>query len=216
MGGLGKSYFSVNLSPIGAVKEKRKIANIVFIEAVMAVSIVVLLFISTSIKSAGLWAGLKGLQRPQKDVMPEIASLDYNALNSLHENVKEELGFLEAMVNYRISWTQVLDRLAKDMPDDIWLTGFDGSEYFTKDGSSEYSLNRSRSISIIGNAFSSDGSSREIERIGSFLTALKQDSSFSRFFDNIDLGPIDQVNMMDRMVSSFQINATKEVLQKGE
>ncbi|MFH1867880.1 MAG: pilus assembly protein PilM [Candidatus Omnitrophota bacterium] len=215
LGGLGKSNYSINLSPFAGVKEKRDLANIIYMEAAATLFIVIAIFIVTSFQSGSLWAKLKKIESQQQDIMPEIASFNNTALKALNTKTIEELKFLELILNDRISWTEILDRLAKDIPNEMWLTGFDAREYFLKTGSSSYPEKMSRSLSIAGNAFSLNGRNREIENISSFLSILKEDKIFADFFDKIELGPIDERRERDHMISSFEINAKRETLDRG-
>lgn len=211
VGGLGRSHHSINLSPFAGIKEKRKLANIIYMEAIAALFIILATFIVTSFQIGRLSIRLNRTQKQETDLLPETTMLDNKALNILNNRTLEELRFLQLILNDRISWTEMMEALTRAIPEGIWITGFDAREHLMQGGgASKYPASARRSLIITGNAFSLEGSSREIDNIGSFLTALKNDEGFARFFDEIELGPIQERSEREHMISSFEINAARE------
>jgi Tfp pilus assembly protein PilN len=208
LGGLGRSNYSVNFSPLAVVIKKKKTVNILFLEAIAAVFIILLVFQVMASKVKTLTSQLNAVIDSGKALPAETEDVDKDTLKNFKENGIEELGFLQFISNSRVPWTAKLDRMTKLIPKGVWLDNLSTKEEFASPGS-RYPSRIKRTITITGSAFSSDGSD-EMEHINSFYTALKSDKVFMDGIRNIELGSIEKKEFEGYWVSLFVISASSD------
>ncbi|MFH1190915.1 MAG: PilN domain-containing protein, partial [Candidatus Omnitrophota bacterium] len=101
---------------------------------------------------------------------------------------------IDNLVKNQLYVTSLLNTIPLAMPKGMWLESFDLGQ--SKDVPLELILN--------GQAYLGD-SDQEFESVNIFLTNLKSDPVFSRYFKEIVIGSIDRRNVQDMNIAIFKI-----------
>ncbi|NQT90847.1 MAG: pilus assembly protein PilM [Candidatus Omnitrophica bacterium] len=204
LGGLGKSPYSVNLSPVAVVTQKKKVTSGLIAGGIAAVVIIIAVFLLTGVKTSGIRAELSAVKDRGKNVLAKNISLDAGKLNKKKKRYATEINFLKFLLSDRISWAQKMDRIAKDMPQEVWIDKITMRESFTKKNRT-YPTKIGRSISIEGSAFSEDGVIGT-ESVNKFYTALEKDAIFMKHLNTIRLGATDKKIAGEHSINIFKIS----------
>lgn len=212
--GLGKSGYSVNLSPFHAVMQKRQAFNIVAIEAVAAAAIILVTYVFASLSLGGVASELGQLERKASTLDKATSLLDIQKLTDREKDLMEETRFLELAQSNRASIAGKLSSLAgntarqRTSAQGVWIEKISFREVPIK-GASRFPTDIAREISISGSSFSHDGSV-EAEYINRLFSSLKADSDFMHYLNHIELGSIERKSIEGQWIASFHISAYSE------
>jgi type IV pilus assembly protein PilM len=120
------------------------------------------------------------------------ASLD--EMVAVDSNFKARLKELDDLTKKQLYLTRPLDVIPREIPEGVWLTGFT----FKKDkGAAELAL---KGLAGLG-----DGD-KELEAVNRFIANLKENANFSKYFVNIKLVVIEQVEKEGSNMTEFSIS----------
>ncbi len=135
------------------------------------------------------------------DTRPKITSApqdsDYESLTQLNLNFKNKLETLHKVVKEQLYLTEQLNAIPRLLPDGIWLTDFT----FSQDENARFSL------TLQGMAYLGDND-LELQLTNKFLSGMKEDPSFSKYFKNVNLTSIDHRDLENFKVTVFVIACT--------
>jgi Tfp pilus assembly PilM family ATPase/Tfp pilus assembly protein PilN len=145
---------------------------------------------------------MRPLEKEIKEIIalrPKVANVNpeasYEELNAIDKKYNEKVKTLDKLVRERLYATKVLDLIPRLIPENVWLTDF----YFR--GETEEGKGR---LTLRGIAYMVD-SDTERKLISTFLSNLKADPQFSKYFKQISLGPIDHTQIQGKAITNFVI-----------
>jgi len=207
LGGLGKSNYSINLSPAAAKIKQKKVTSILFIEALVAAAVIVAVFLFGSLRTAKVAGELKAVQQEGATLPKETKGLSLEALEKLKKGRINEIEMFKVLVNDRILWADKLSNIANLIPKGIWIEKLALLESSLP---SKYNPLSSwaRTILLEGRSFLPQGDIEEAA-IDSFFKTLKGNKKFLKGFDEIELGSSEKTNVSGNQVSLFSVVAYK-------
>jgi len=215
LGGLGKSNYSINLSPTAAKIKQKKVISILSIEALIALAVIVAIFLFGSLRTAKVASELKAIKQQGKSLPKETANLDLGALTKLKDRRLNEIEMLKGLVNKRIYWADKLSRITNAMPKGIWIRKLILLEAAQASKSNPFS-SWARTVSLEGSLFLAQASKGE-GVINNFYKALKENKGFVKDFNSVELGSVEKSTISGKQVSSSSILAykSKNLIGKG-
>ncbi|NQT95896.1 MAG: pilus assembly protein PilM [Candidatus Omnitrophica bacterium] len=208
LGGLGKSNYSVNLSPSAAATKRKRTASMLVIEAIAALAIITAVFLFNSLRVAGVYNELKVIEEEGISLPEETAGIDAQLLTELKEKRLEYIASLQVIVDDRIPWAQKLSQIAGALSEGVWIKKLLLLEQLIQ-RKEELSSAWARTISLEGSSFLAQAD-RETDAINKFFKALKDDKGFMKDFDDIELGSVGKDKISDNWVTSFKILVHKD------
>jgi hypothetical protein len=203
--GLGRSAYSINLSPFAVDVRKRVFATRLITQAIVAAAVLIITYILSSISLQRASSGLRAV-RQRGDKLPAVTQgLPLKSLERMKEQRTESIKFLQLMLNNRISLAAKLARVSAKLVDGVWISSLDIRNGFIKK-SDYYPTGQYDEFSISGKCFLEDPS-KESARVNEFYRSLNEDKSFSDGFETIELGSIEKVSSGDYQITSFKIKA---------
>lgn len=162
--------------------------------AVIGLFIPVFVFISGMLRVSPLKKEIKNIIETRSAGQAAGAQSGYEELVSIDSDYKTKIKAADDLVRKQLLFTELLDAIPRVLPKDMRLTEIS----FEKEGGrAELALN--------GSAYLGE-SSRELELVNFFLSRLKGDAVFSRYFGNISIVSIDHGQSKDRSVTNFKIS----------
>jgi hypothetical protein len=214
--GLGRTPYSVNLSPLAAVIQKRKVVNKIIAESILVALIISAVFMYSLMREKASLAELNRIKDQGKELPAYTSMLDINALNNLKKKQYEELDFLQLLINKRISWAEKLSRAAHGLPEGVWIDNLMTEESFIQKGGSLYPTKIAGRITISGGSFSPD-SSAETGYVNNYFKFLKEDKIFMSGLDNIELDSMSKnMEANNYWVTRFDISAYSREQASGK
>lgn len=204
LGGLGRSPYSINLSPIARIIKKKKLTKILLVESATALLIILAVFLLSNFRLREILDEFNAVKEKGANLPAETTDLGVEQLYHLKKKKLDEIEFLWLMLNNRISWAEKLGRIARAVPDGLWINNLNAQDGFADKGSDEYPPGLGRTIYITGSSFSLEGA-KELDDITKFFTSLKEDTVFMHYFDTITLGSIDRTELYNYPITSFKI-----------
>ncbi|MCX5711531.1 MAG: PilN domain-containing protein, partial [Candidatus Omnitrophica bacterium] len=104
----------------------------------------------------------------------------------------------------QMSLTRQLDAIPRIVPEDVWLTGFT----FRKE-------DRIMNLTISGYAALGD-SDKELGLVNSFLMQLKENSSFAKYFKDINISSVERSKKEESTATTFVITCNDTRAQNRE
>ncbi|MFC1806765.1 pilus assembly protein PilM [Candidatus Omnitrophota bacterium] len=208
LGGLGRSTYSVNLSPVAKAIKKKQINNVIVVEAIASVFIIIGAIILSGIQISNRGLKLDSIVKEGSNLPAPTSGLDSKTLDVFKRKSLKELNFLILMVNSRVSWAQKLDRIVKNIPDSCWISDLSAIKEFTR-GKIGYPTAVAHDLQISGRSFVVDRA-RQAEHIKAFLATLKKDEAFMANFQDIGLGEIEPRQVRDYWISYFNVSTQRE------
>lgn len=142
-----------------------------------------------------------------KDQRVKIGSVvpdnSLEALSALSSKYKKKVRTLDSLIKDQMYATYPLNIIPQALPDGVWLESFNLSQ--SKGGSVE--------LSLAGQVYLGD-SEREFESVNTFLTNLKKDPEFSKYFKEINIVSINQKLVEKNNVTVFSIACKKPTEKK--
>ncbi len=132
-----------------------------------------------------------------------VANDSLEALMALGSKYKKKVAVLDNLVKDQMYATYPLNVIPQALPDGVWLESFNLIQ--AKSGAIELTLG--------GQVYLGD-SAKEFESVNIFLTNLKKDAEFSKYFKEINIGSIDQKLIEKKSVTVFSIACKKPVEKK--
>ncbi len=202
--GLGKTNYSVNLSPVATAITKQKNLNIVAAEIIGAIFIVLAIFLVSGIQARVLSKELKHIESQGAMLSKDTAKLNTKMLKDRKEKIINEVKFLNILINDKISWAKKLEHISINLQEGLWIEKLDIVESKTR-GKSEYPAVITYGLSIAGNSFLED-ESKSAQQVTKFLEALKSDKEFMSGFNNVEITSQDRKEVEGHWITSFVIN----------
>ena len=202
--GLGKSNYSVNLSPVATAITKQKHLNIMAAEIIGAIFVILAIFLISAIPTKTLSGKLKTIESQGVTLSKDTAKLNTKMLKDRKESIIDEVKFLNILINDKISWAKKLERISVNLQDGLWIEKLDIVESKTR-GKSEYLAAITYGLSIVGNSFLED-ESKETGQVNKFLEALKNDKEFMLGFKSIEIASQNRKEVEGHWITSFVIN----------
>lgn len=214
--GLGKSNYSVNLSPFQAGIQKRQAISVIAIEAIAAILIVLITYFFASLPLRGIVSQSRQLDKQASALSKATSLLDVKKLTDTKKDMVEGLKFLQLVQANRASIAQKLSVIAKNTASQrasaggLWINRLSFREVFVK-SASKLPTDIAREILISGSSFSRDGSG-ETEYVNRFFESLKTDKKFMDYLKFIELGSIERSNVEGQWAASFAVSAYSQKL----
>ncbi|MDD5078222.1 MAG: pilus assembly protein PilM [Candidatus Omnitrophica bacterium] len=118
----------------------------------------------------------------------------FQDLSALSAKYKKKIGALDNVVKNQIYITPLLSSIPRDLPRGVWLESF--------------SLGQSKGVplelTLNGQSYLND-SDKEFEAVNIFITNLKRDPVFSKYFKEIVIGFIDRKVLQGKSLAVFKI-----------
>lgn len=138
---------------------------------------------------------IKAMRPKVLGVSPE---LDYEKLVAIDSDYKLKLKVMENLVKKQVYFTELLDVIPRIMPKDIRLIEL----YFKKD-------ENLAELSLRGSAFLGD-SDKELELVNVFLSHLKEDPIFTKYFKALNILSINRSQAEAAAITSFTISCRSQ------
>lgn len=119
----------------------------------------------------------------------------YEELGAINAEYKRKLNNLRDLINKQFFFTQILNVISEEIPKDLWLTGFSYSK--TEEWKAELSLD--------GMVYNDGDSDKEIETANRFLSNLKKNPAFKKYFKEISITGLSRVQVEKLNVTRFSI-----------
>lgn len=123
-----------------------------------------------------------------------VGDESFDALTVLGAKYKKKIATLDNLVKNQIYATYPLDVIPAALPKGVWLERFD--------------LNQKKGagieLTLSGQVYLESGE-KEFESVNIFLTNLKKDAAFSKYFKSITINSIDQKLVQDKNLTVFTI-----------
>ena len=214
MSGLGRSQYSVNLSPAAVVIRKKKVANVILLEAIAAAFFIFVVFIFCYARVATVSSKLDSLRAESSRIPGAVMDADTNRLMEMKEQRLNESRFLNVLFANKISWAKKLDRIAKKLPQSVWIDRLTARQSTDKDPKG-YPSGFKNQISIEGKAFAMDPII-ETNEVNKFFQSLQNDEDFMEGIDEISLGSVDKRSIKDYSLTAFKILSSDVILKRQE
>ncbi|MCX5707178.1 MAG: PilN domain-containing protein [Candidatus Omnitrophica bacterium] len=125
------------------------------------------------------------------------AEASYEKLTGVNLEYKRKLEELDNLIKKQLYLTQTLDTIPRSIPAGVWLTDF-----FLNKGQ-----NNATELSLQGMSYLAD-SDKEFEAVNSFLSNLRANPDFSKYFTEINISSIDHRQVDEKVTAtSFVITA---------
>jgi Tfp pilus assembly PilM family ATPase len=210
--GLGKSSYSVNLSPFHAVMQKRQAFNIAAIEAIAVIAIIFLTYLFANLSLRGVVSELRQLEARASELPKTTSLMDVERLTDKKKDMIENLEFLQLIQSDRVSVAGKLSVIAKNISSQrepsqgVWIESLNFKEALLRSDSLKLPTDIAREILISGSFFSRDDSG-EAEYINKLFYLLKEDKVFMHSLKEIELDSIERKNIEGQWIASFNISA---------
>ncbi|MDP2923163.1 MAG: pilus assembly protein PilM [Candidatus Omnitrophota bacterium] len=136
-------------------------------------------------------SSIKGSRTQVAGVNLEAA---YEELVNLDSEYKRKLDALDKVIQKQLYVTAPLSVIAKVMPPGVWLTSF---SFNKKEG-------EKAELSLQGMAYLAD-SDKEFEAINKFLSGLKENAEFNKYFKEINITSVYRGQLKQLSVTNFSI-----------
>jgi type IV pilus assembly protein PilM len=137
---------------------------------------------------------LTEIQNKRVKISSIPASDSVEELSGMSSKFKKKISALDNLVKNQIYVTPLLSTIPRALPKGVWLESFNLSQ--SKGVPMELVLN--------GQVYLDDGD-QEFESVNIFLTNLKKDPVFSRYFNEISIGFVDRKNVQNKNIAVFKI-----------
>jgi Tfp pilus assembly PilM family ATPase len=137
---------------------------------------------------------LAGIRSQRLKVSTVTANESYEMLSALNSKYSKRIASLDNLIKNHMYATYPLDVIPRALPNGVWLSNF--SLKYNQDGALELALD--------GQVYLED-SDKEFESVNSFLTNLKNDPVFSRYFRKMTISSIDRKQVGNASVAVFNI-----------
>ena len=137
---------------------------------------------------------LAGIKSKRVKVSSIVPNDNYETLSALNVKYRKKIATLDNLVKKQIYATYPLDVIPRALPKGVWLDNFSLNQ--RKDGALELILN--------GQVYLGDND-LEFEAVNTFLTNLKNDPEFSKYFREMNINSIDRKTTQDRSQVVFII-----------
>lgn len=131
--------------------------------------------------------------RPQVSTVNPEAS--FEELTDIDSKYKEKIEALDNLIGKKLFLTEALDSIPRNIPEGLWLIDF----AFRKEEA------RLEQLTLRGIAYQAD-SDKELKLINIFLTNLKENPQFNKYFKEIDIVSIEHSRVRETSVSNFEIS----------
>jgi hypothetical protein len=120
---------------------------------------------------------------------------DFQELSALSSKYRQKIKALDNLVKDQPYVTPLLSALPRALPTGAWLESF------------SFNQNKDQSLELVlsGGVYLEDGD-QEFESVNTFLTNLKKDPVFFKYFKEIVIGSIDRRDVGGRSITVFKIN----------
>jgi Tfp pilus assembly protein PilN len=128
---------------------------------------------------------------------PKVLTADpassYEELTRIDSEYKAKIDTLDKFIRQQMYFTEQLDAIPRAIPDNIWLTDLSSER---RDQNIDFTL---KGIAYVGD------SSKELELINTFLSKLKENPAFVKYFKEIELSSVDNSQIGQIAVTNFTI-----------
>ncbi len=162
-----------------------------------------LIFLGIAVCAAVFGYGITRLQplrqelagiRNQRLKVSTVITENYEMLSDLDLKYSKRIASLDNLIKNHMYATYPLDVIPRALPNGVWLSNF--SLKYNQDGALELVLDGQVSLG---------DSDKEFESVNSFLTNLKNDPVFSRYFRKMSISFIDRKQVGNASVAVFNI-----------
>jgi hypothetical protein len=119
---------------------------------------------------------------------------NFTELSDLDAKYRKKISTLDKLVKNQVYTTYPLDAIPRALPQGVWLTNLNLSQ--KKDKTAELVLN--------GYVYL-DSSDKELDSVNIFLTNLKKDNIFSKYFEEMTINSIDRRIVRNKSTTVFTI-----------
>lgn len=119
-------------------------------------------------------------------------------LANINSNYKDKIKIVDELLKKQLYITEFLNVIPQVMPNGMWLDEFS----FRKVGEI---TEIETELTLRGTAYMADGA-KEFELVNIFISRLKENSTFRKYFKTINLLSIDQVKVQNSSVTNFMIS----------
>jgi Tfp pilus assembly PilM family ATPase/Tfp pilus assembly protein PilN len=137
---------------------------------------------------------LTAIKNKRIKISTAVTSDNVEELSGISSAYKKKIAALDNLVENQMYITPLLSIIPRALPNGVWLESFTHSQ--NKGVPMELALN--------GVVYLEDGD-QEFESVNTFLTNLKKDPIFSKYFKEITIGFIDRRNVQDKSTVVFKI-----------
>ncbi|MFH1593768.1 MAG: PilN domain-containing protein [Candidatus Omnitrophota bacterium] len=191
----------INLLP-EEIKRKKIALSIPEIPLVPIAVLIVVILVLVQVLMVGLGSLSKKQQytlgKEWDELKPQSEELDRIKSNISILTKKTEA--IEELLKIRLNWAGILNELSDSLTENIWLQELS----YGAGGARSPALLSKRSLKISG--FASGRGGQATAFVTHFVKALRNNSDFSKYFDEIEHGPIREVTVKGEQVMSFTIN----------
>lgn len=177
-------------SPLALLEGIKLDFKYIFLGAAVCIAVFIYGLMGTQAKQQELTV----IQNKRVKINTVPATDNIEGLSSISFKYKKKIAVLDNLVKNQMYITPLLSTIPRALPKGVWLESFDLSQ--NKDMPMELVLN--------GGVCLDDGE-QEFESVNIFLTNLKKDPVFSKYFKEISIGFIDRRNTENKNTAVFRI-----------
>ncbi|MCX5669029.1 MAG: pilus assembly protein PilM [Candidatus Omnitrophica bacterium] len=137
---------------------------------------------------------LTAIKNKRVKISTDLASDNVEELTGISSKYEEKIAALDNLVKNQMYVTPLLSTIPRALPKGVWLESF--------------SLSRNKGVPmelVLNVGVYLEDSDQEFESVNIFLTNLKKDPVFSRYFKEITIGFIDRQNLQNKNTAVFKI-----------
>jgi Tfp pilus assembly PilM family ATPase len=210
-GGLVKSRYSIDLSPMAKATKKRYAFDMMLLEAVASIAFIVLSYTVSNLAVKESAQKLAQLHEKSNSLPYETSLFDLDQLLEKKQEKIESFKLIQFIQQDRALLANKLSAIARHVTSQhtplraVWLKSLSYKESFII-GDSKYPSEIARELSISGSTFAPEIGS-ETGYINKFFESLQADMDFMNLFHQIELGAIERKAIEDYWVSDFTVSA---------
>jgi len=164
------------------------------IVAAVCLSVFIFILVSGVLRSSPLEKELNKVISSRPSVSTVSAVRSYKELSDINSDYKAKIAVMENLVKNRLYVTPLLDAVARVVPQGVTLSSL---SFKKREEKTEFIL---EGIAYLGN------SDKESELVSAFISHLKEDTTFSKYFKEISVVSKGQKQMDKTTVTAFTVS----------
>ncbi|MFH0762390.1 MAG: pilus assembly protein PilM [Candidatus Omnitrophota bacterium] len=189
-------------SPEGGASVNERLADVFANLKINPKAVLLAVLICLVTFGAGIWRSLP-IKKEIKDIItmrPRVTSLDsasatYEQSVEIQGRYQDKLNTLDKAIRGQLYVAEALDIIPRARPEGLWLTGF---QYDSKD-------DNQRELVLEGACYLGDRD-RELEAIDKFLSDLRNNPNFEKFFKDLKIVSVGRAEVEGVELSNFIIS----------
>lgn len=169
-----------------------------FVLPIVGVLLCIIIFLFGVYRILPLERDLKNIIDKQPTVSSVSAQISYDELAAIYSNYKSRINAISDIIKRQVYFSELLNAISRVTPENMWLAELS----FNKRAENQIEL-------ILRGAVYLEDSSRELELVNKFLSYIKGDPVFIKYFEKIDIVSIERSQTQKMFTTNFVISCRK-------